>query len=149
MSPRTAIERGSAQAGTRDDAGTPGRWTLLFALLGGAVAWSLHLLGSYVLLAYGCTREWGGTRPALATISVVALLVTIASGLVARRRGVIARERDRPVDDAWDARMGERTARVSFIMVVGLVLAIVFGLGIVYEAITVFLVPLCEAGAGA
>lgn len=149
MSPRTATERAGAQAGTRDEAATPGRWTILFALLGGAVAWSLHLLGSYVLLAWGCAREWAGTRPALAAVSVVALLVTVASGLVARRRWVIARQVDRPTDDAWDARMGERTARVSFLMVVGLVLALVFGLGIVYEAITVFLVPLCEAGAGA
>ena len=145
--PRTPIERGAAQAGT-DDAGTPGRWTLLFALLGGAVAWSLHLLGSYVLLAYGCTSRWGGTRPALLVASVVALAVAVASGLVARRGWTIARDRDQPTDDAWDARMGERTSRVSFLMVVGLVLAIVFGLGIVFEAITVWLAPLCEAGTG-
>ena len=146
---RTPIERASAQAGTRDDAGTPGRWTLLFALLGGAVAWSLHLLGSYVLLAYGCTSEWGATRTALLVLSVAALAVTAWSGLVARRRWIVARDLDRPSDDAWDARMGERTARVSFLMVVGLVLAIVFGLGIFYEALTVWLAPLCEAGAGA
>ena len=146
--PRTAIERGDAQAGTRDDAATPGRWTLLYALLGGAVAWSLHLLGSYVLLAYGCSSGWALTRPALVAVSLAALAVTAGSGLVARRRWLAARAVDRPLDDHWDARMGERTARVSFLMVVGLVLAIVFALGVVYEALTIYLAPLCEPGAG-
>ena len=146
--PRTRIERAGAQAGTRDDAGTPGRGTLLFALLGGAVAWSLHLLGSYVLLAWGCTSEWGGTRLALAVLSAVMLAATAWSGLVALRGWRRARAIDRPADDAWDARMGERTARVSFVMVVGLVAALIFGLGILFEALTVWLAPLCEAGAG-
>ena len=146
--PRTPIERASAQAGTRDDAATPDTRTLLFALLGGAVAWSIHLLASYTLLAYGCTSGWAGTRPALVAISVAALAVTIWSGWVARRRWLAAREVDQPTDDAWDARMGERTARVSFLMVVGLVLAVVFSIGIVYEAMTIFLAPLCEPGVG-
>lgn len=145
---RSPTERGSAQLGTRDDAGTPGRWTLLLALLGGATAWSLHLLVSYVVLAWGCRTGWGWTRPALLAISALALAVTAWSGIVARRRWLVAREVDRPADDSWDARMGERTARVSFVMVVGLVLAIVFALGILYEAVTVFLAPLCEAGVG-
>lgn len=146
MTPRTEIERGGAQAGTRDDAGTPGRWTLLFALLGAATAWSLHLLLSYVLLAWGCSSRWTGTRPALAVLSAVALAITVASGMIARRCWLVARAVDRPTDDAWDARMGERTARVSFLMVVGLVLAAIFSLGVVYEALTVFLAPLCEPG---
>lgn len=145
---RTPIERADAQAGTRDDAATPGLWTLLFAMLGAAVAWSLHLLASYVLLAAGCTGAWAGTRPALVAVSVVALAVSVWSGVVAWRRWRVARAVDRPTDDAWDARMGERTARVSFLMVVGLALAIVFALGIVYEALTVFLAPLCEPGIG-
>ena len=152
MTPRTALERAEAQAGTArragDDAATPRPRTLLFALLGSAIAWSLHLLASYVLLAAGCTGRWAGTRPALVAVSVVALALCAWSGLVAWRRWRAARRVDRPTDDAWDARMGERTARVSFLMVVGLALAIVFGLGVVYEALTVFLAPLCEAGVG-
>ena len=55
---RSAIERADAQAGTRDDAGTPGGWTLLWALLGGAVVWSVHLLVTYIVLAYACTTGW-------------------------------------------------------------------------------------------
>jgi len=145
---RPAIEDAEAQAGARDDAATPELWTLLVALLGGITAWSLHLLASYTVLAFGCTSRWAGTRPALIAVSIAALAATIGSGVVARRRWRMAREVDRPTDDRWDARMGERTARVSFLMVVGLVLAIVSSIGVVFEAITIFLAPLCEPGVG-
>jgi hypothetical protein len=144
--PHTPIERAEAQAGTRDDAGTPALHTLLFALLGGPTAWSVHLLGSYTLLAYACSSGWTGVRPALVAIALLALAVTAWSGLVARRHWRVARAIDRPEDDAWDARMGERTARVSFLMVTGLVLSLIFAIGIVYEGITIFLAPLCSAG---
>jgi hypothetical protein len=144
--PHTPIERADAQAGTRDDAGTPALSTLLFALLGGATAWSLHLLASYTLLAYACSSGWGGVRTALVAISLLALGMTAWSGVVARRRWRVARAIDRPEDDAWDARMGEGTARVSFLMVTGLALSLIFALGIVYEAVTIFLAPLCAAG---
>jgi hypothetical protein len=143
---RPPIERADAQAGTRDDAGTPTLSTLLFALLGGATAWSVHLLVSYTLLAYACSSGWGGARPALLTIALLALAATVWSGVVARRYWRVARAADRPEDDAWDARMGERTARVSFLMVTGLILSVIFALGIVYEGITIFLAPLCPAG---
>ena len=145
---RPELEHADVPAGARDDAATPGLPTLLVALLGGATAWSIHLLASYTLLAYGCTSRWAGTRPALVAISIAALVATVGSGVVARRRWRMARVVDRPTDDAWDARMGERTARVSFLMVVGLILAIVSSIGVVFEAITIFLVPLCEPGVG-
>lgn len=144
--PRTEIERAAAQGGTQDDAGTPRPRTLLFALLGGAVAWSLHLLIAYTLLAWACTSGFGGTRALLVAVGAAALAVTAWSGAVAWRCWRVARALDRPEHDAWDARMGERTARVSFLMVTGLILAMFFSLGIVYEGLTIFFVPLCQAG---
>ena len=147
---RAPNERATAQAGLRDDAGTPELWTLLWALLGGAVVWSLHLLVSYVLLAYGCTSEFRtGVRPTLTAVSAVAAALTVWSGWTAWRRWHVARDQDLPEDDAWDARMGERTARVSFLMVVGLISAAIFGIGIIYEALTIWFVPLCEPGVSA
>lgn len=146
--PRTGIERAEAQSGTIDDAGSPRLAVLLVALLGGAAAWTFHLLGSYVLIAWACASgvDAAAARVALAAVSAVALIATGIVGWIARRRWRIAREIDRPMDDAWDARMGERTARASFLLVVGLVLAGLFAVGIVYEGITVFLAPLCEPG---
>jgi hypothetical protein len=145
--PHTPIERADAQTGTADDAGTPPLHILLFGLLGGATAWSLHLLASYTVLAYACSSGSSGVRPALIAIALLAFAVTAWSGVVARRCWRLARAVDRPVDDAWDARMGERTARVSFLMVTGLVLSLIFALGILYAGIAIFLAPLCPAGA--
>jgi hypothetical protein len=147
---RSDMERADAQRGVRDDAGAPGGWTLLWALLGGPVVWGIHLLVTYVLLAYACTTGWtAGPRGVLAVISAVAVALTAWSGWVAWRWWHVARDTDRPEDDAWDARMGERTARVSFLMVVGLFSALIFGIGIVYEAITIWFVPLCDPGVSA
>jgi hypothetical protein len=146
--PHAPIERADAQAGTADDAGTPTLLTLLFALLGGAAAWSFHLLASYTLLAYACSSRWSGARPGLVVIALLSLAIAVWSGVVARRRWLVARAIDRPEDDAWDARMGERTARVSFLMVTGLVLSLIFAVGIVFAGLIIFLAPLCPAGIG-
>jgi hypothetical protein len=145
---RTGIERAEAQGGTLDDAGSPRPVVLLISLLGGAAAWTFHLLASYALIAWACSGgvNAAATRVALAGVSAVALLAAGLVAWIARRRWRIAREIDRPLDDSWDARMGERTARASFLLVVGLVLAGVFAVGIVYEGFSVFMAPLCEAG---
>lgn len=136
------------QAGTSDDAGTPRLAVILFALLGSGIAWSLHLLVSYAAVAWACTTGAGEAvaRGVLLGTSALALAVTAWSMVVAWRRWHVARDVDRPEDDAWDARMGERTARVSFLMVAGLFLGVLFALGIVYDAMTVLWVPVCEPG---
>ena len=131
-----------------DDAGTPSRTALLVALLGAPVAWTVHLLAAYVLVALDCATRWDGGRVAIAALTLVALLGAGASGLLARRLWVRARTADRPTDDAWDARMGDRTSRVAFLMVVGLVMAVLFAIAIAYQAAPVLLVPVCSAARG-
>ena len=69
--------------------------------------------------------------------------------MLARRQWLVARAADRPEDHTWDARMGERTARMSFLVVVGLVAAAVFAVGVVCARLTVAFVPACEAAVGA
>ena len=154
MSARTATGTAHAtvhaQLGARDDAGTPALRHVLVALLGAPVAWALHLAGSYVLIAWACSSGWTrGVRWALLALTAAALAAALGSALLARRRWMVARAVDRPDDDAWDARMGERTARISFLMVVGLVTSLVFAVGIVYAALTMAFVPACQPGVGA
>lgn len=134
---------------TADDAGTPSRTALLVALLGAPVAWTVHLLAAYGLVALDCSTRWSGGRGAVGALTAVALLGAGASGLLARRLWVRARAADRPADDAWDARMGDRTSRVAFLMLVGLVLAVLFAVAIAYQAAPVLLVPVCSAGRSA
>ncbi|MGZ8377345.1 MAG: hypothetical protein ACXWZS_05610 [Gemmatirosa sp.] len=127
-----------------DDAGTPSRTALLVALLGAPTAWTAHLLVAYAIVALDCSTAWDGGRGAVAALTLVALLAAAASGLLARRLWVRARTADRPGDDTWDARMGDRTSRVAFFMVVGLVTAVLFGIAIAYQAAPVLLVPVCS-----
>jgi hypothetical protein len=134
------------RSAARDDAATPSLPALLFALFGAAVAWTVHLLVAYVVVALDCSTRWDGTRAALAALTALTLGTAAASGLAARRLWVRARAADRPTDDTWDARMGDRTARVSFLMMTGLVLAVLFAVAIVYQAVPIFLVPVCAPG---
>ena len=130
-----------------DDAGTPSRASLFLALLGAPAAWAAHLLVAYTLVAYACSERWGGVRVALGIVTVVALALALASGMLSRRLWIRARAADRPIDDRWDARMGERTARVSFLMVMGLVMAALFALGILYQVAPVLLAQPCSPAA--
>ena len=143
-----ARDRASLQAGT-GDAATPSLPALLFALLGAAAAWTVHLLVAYVVVAYDCATRWGGTHIALAVLTVVTFGASLASGLLAHRLWMRARAADRPTDDTWDARMGDRTSRVSFLMMVGVVLAVLFAISIVYQAVPVFMVSVCSPATGA
>jgi hypothetical protein len=140
------MPRRSAEEVRADDAGTPGTRVLLIAVLGSAVAWALHFAASYAVVGYACGSGWGGVRPTVIAISLAALAAASGSGWTAWRHWRVSRTVDRPEDDTWDARMGERTARVSFLMVVGIASAALFGLGIVYDAFALWIVPLCEAG---
>jgi len=132
-----------------DDAATPSTPVLLAALLGGPVAWTLHLFVSYAVVAADCATRWSGARVTVVIVTVVALLATAASGLLARRLWMRSRAIDRPTDDHWDARMGERTARVSFLMVSGLVLSILFGIAILYAGLPTIYLATCPPAAPA
>lgn len=137
------------QLGT-DDAGTPGTAVVLWALLGSALAWTFHLLGSYIVIAWTCTTgRLDITRPLLLAVSLVAFIGIASSGWLARKHWHIARAVDRPEEDSWDSRMGERTARVSFIMVTGIFLAVLFAIAVLYETSTIAVAPMCEPGVSA
>ena len=126
-----------------DDAGTPSLPVLLFALLGAPVTWMLHLFFVYAAVAIDCATPWRGARVVVTLITVVAIGLSLGSGWLARRVWVRARAIDRPMDDAWDARMGERTARVSFLMVAGLAMSLLFALAIVFAAVPLLFVATC------
>ncbi|MDF1504875.1 hypothetical protein [Roseisolibacter sp. H3M3-2] len=121
----------------------PSRWTLLAAVLGAPVAWAAHLLVTYAVVAYACTSDrFAGARAGLLIVSALFAALALGAGAVARRCWRGARAGDAPLHDRLDA----RTAHVAMLAVVGMAGALLFGLGIVYEAATIWFAPLCEPG---
>jgi len=140
---------GRAQARARDvrriDA-----WRLVLALLGAPVAWTLHLLVGYVIVAFGCATAWGGTDAAIVALTVACAAGAVAAGLLGLRLWRRAQEHrlsdEEPGDDEpWDARLGERGARANFLAIAGVMLAILFTYAIVIEGLPPLFAPTCSA----
>lgn len=122
------------QLGTRD--APAGR--LLFALLGGAAAWSLHFLGSYAAASIACAAGWRGIRGALAAGTLVLGGIAAWSTVVAWRdwRRVSAGQ-------SWDAALGEPRGWFAFLMLTGVLLGIVSAFTIALEGFGTLMLPVC------
>ena len=113
---------------------------LAVAVFGGAAAWSLHLVLSYVVLGLACRPDdpllapGGGVTALLVAISVVALLAAGASGLVAHRlrRG-----------DGEDGDGAGPQAPHGGLASVGLRLNVLFAVAIVIGASAIAVLPPC------
>jgi hypothetical protein len=85
-----------------------GRFRLWFALVGGAVAWLVHLMGAYVIAEFGCvgtTQEYsvlGVTLVAWLLVGLTLLTCGVAVGATLVARGMEHARTDvlRPDDDA-------------------------------------------------
>ena len=111
---------------------------LLFALLGGAAAWSLHFLGSYAVASIGCVAGWRGIRETLAVGTLVLGAIAVWSTLVAWRdwRRVSAGQ-------SWDAALGEPRGWFAFLMLTGVLLGIVSAFTIALEGFGTLMLPVC------
>lgn len=80
-------------------------WKLWFALLGGAVAWTLHLLLAYAIAEFGCVAGWD--EFVAVGISLVSwLLIGVSVAMTALAAGALA--------VSWDAhRKSRRVPRNS------------------------------------
>lgn len=89
------------------------------------MAWALHLLVSYAVVAAGCATRWNGTVPALVTITVACAAASAGAGVVAWR----------------DRNEAEPTARL--LAAIGLGLAMLFLGAIVLGGVVPAMVALC------
>lgn len=105
------------------------RWRLWFGLLGGAVAWTVHLLVAYAVAEFGCvspfrdTRFLGITGVAwlIIAISVITLVLSVLAMAIARRceRILLADVRDREDEpEEFMARVGLITSVVFVAIIV-------------------------------
>lgn len=111
---------------------------LLFALLGGAGAWSLHFLGSYAVASIGCVYGWRGIREILA-------IGTLVLGAVAVWSTVVAWRDWRRVSGAQplDAALGEPRGWFAYLMLTGVLLGVVSAITIALEGWGTLALPAC------
>ena len=111
---------------------------ILFAVLGGALAWALHFLGSYAVTAIGCVARWGGVRLSLAAGTVALLLVAGWSTAAAWRAW-----RRVSGDQHFDVALGEPRGWFAFLMLSGVLLGATAVLTILLEGLGSLVLPVC------
>ncbi len=58
------------------------RWTLRFCLLGGGIAWTLHLVGAWAIAEFGILGGFAGVNTLILVLSAAMLLAAGAATLV-------------------------------------------------------------------
>ena len=102
-------------------------WRLLFGVLGGPVAWSLHLLASYAVVGLGCMLRWRSAAIGLFALTIACAVAASAAGLVAWR----------------DRRRATPATSRHLLGTIGVILAAVFLGVIVLGGVAPVMVPLC------
>jgi hypothetical protein len=111
---------------------------LVFATLGGPVAWLMHLSASYVIVATACASDWRGTTAALIAVTLLSAALAVAAGIAAlhgRRRLDGERGPSAGVERPHD--------RARFFMRIGIIGAGIFLLLILLNGLSPFFVPAC------
>ncbi len=113
---------------------------LLFAFLGSPLAWAVHFNLIYLLVALFCTTGWRGAPAAVGIATVVFLAISAAAGVVAYRQWRAHARGTR----GWDTALAETSGRVSFLLLIGMISAVLFTTLILFEGVPIFFVPPCS-----
>lgn len=111
----------------------------LFAILGGAIAWTLHFLGSYAVIAIGCVAGWAPTA------RLVVAVGTVLFAGVAAWSTLIAWHEWRRVSGGqrWDEALNEPRGWYPWLMLIGVLMGLTSILTIVLEGSGSLLLPAC------
>jgi len=110
-----------------------------FAVLAGPIAWAIHFMGSYALVALDCTTGWGGARLTIAVGTLLLAAVSLGAAAVGYRGW-----RERSAEQPWDAALAEPRGWVPFAMTSGGVLGLLSALTIILQGLSAVLVPVCS-----
>jgi hypothetical protein len=121
------------------EAGEDVHWAvLLFALLGPAVAWSIHLGVVYLLVTLLCAAEAGNGDIWVYLSGIPFLAVSIAAGAVALRKRRMLR-----AGAGWKPMLARPRGSAGLILTMGLVAAGVFSIIIVLQSMAPLFIPTC------
>jgi hypothetical protein len=129
-----------SQGETEQAPGTAGQSSArtLFAVLGGAIAWSVHFVGSYALLAAGCVARWSGIPGLVLAATGLLGAVALWSTVVAYREWVRSSSGQR-----WDSSLSEPRGWYAWLMTVGVLMGITSIFAIVLEGLSSLFLPVC------
>ena len=121
---------------------------LLLALLGGPLAWTLHLLAGYLVVTVWCSSGWSGADQVVGILTLLCAGAAAASGMLAFRlwrqgQRVLLRDEEPGGPESWDSRMGERGARGAFLAVLALLMGGLFAYLIVLQGLPPLFAPTC------
>jgi hypothetical protein len=120
-------------------ASTPSNQRALLAFLAAPLAWTAHLLLSYLIVSVGCAQEWQATRIVLLMVTALCAAAAVWPAL----RLVSGQTELRLLH--WLATDERADAQPRFLMTLGAVVSAVFLLAIILGGIGPLLVPLCAA----
>ena len=116
----------------------PSTGRILFAVLGGAAAWTLHFLGSYAVVAIGCVEGWRGVRESLVAGTILLGGLATWSTLASWRAW-----REVSGGQPWDSALSEPRGWLAFLMLTGVLMGAVSLLTILLEGLGTLTLPLC------
>lgn len=127
------------------------RGRMIAAVVGAPLAWTLHLMASYIIVAVWCASDWDGLAVAVGLVTLVCAAISIVCGVIAWRvwregQAMLERDAEPGRPDGWDSRMGERGARVAFLAVMSLAGAALFTFLIILQGLPPLFTPPCWAG---
>jgi len=125
---------------------------MLLALLGGPVAWTVHLFVGYAVLALWCSRGWPGPDGVLGVLTVFAFAASAASVVLAYRLWRIGRQEllsnDPQPAEAPESSLTERSERLVFLAVIALFLSALFAFLILWQGLAPVVAPECNPAPG-
>lgn len=116
-----------------------GAGKLLVAFLGPPLAWGLHFLTIYFLVALFCTTGWRGAGLSIALATALFAALCAGAGLVAFRRW-----RERHERQSWVAALTEAEGWDTFFLIMGVLGAVLFTALIIVEALPPLFFPICS-----
>jgi hypothetical protein len=122
------------------NSGAVSRRALWFGFLGGALAWTAHLMFAYAAAEFGCVSGWGRSR--YLDVSFVAwlevALTAVTAALAAAATIVAYRCHRRLATTPVDSADGSAHAAERYTAYVGLLAGSLFFLTILFESIPIF-----------
>ena len=116
----------------------------LIGMVASPLIWAAHFLICYTVVALACAfgfgleagSEWGVVRIILVGVSLGAVLIIAGLTFLAYRRWRQSGGSESPQD--------HRQERHQFMSVAGLLLSVLSGIGVVYTAIPLLVLPICH-----